>query len=74
MTILGPLPAVGAPPMTLGEAEGLGARAERSFREKPPKALRSKLNLDFAVLLMRASYNALDKIDCIAMVSLKLPS
>lgn len=63
---------VAAVPMTIGEAEGLGARVERALRAKPPKALRPKLNLDFAVLLMRSSYNALDQIDCIAMVSLLL--
>jgi len=53
--------------MTLGESDGLGARAERAMRAKPPKVLRTKLSQDFAVLLMRASYNALDQIDCIAM-------
>lgn len=63
-----PLPAFAALPMTPGEAEGLGAIAERSMRAKPPKALRPKLSQDFAVLLMRSSYNAMDKIDCIAMV------
>lgn len=56
-----------APPMTLGESDGLGARAERALRPKPPKILRPKLNQDFAVLLMRSSYNALDEIDCVAM-------
>jgi len=61
-------PAIAAPPMTLGESDGLGARAQRALRPKPPKLLRPKLNQDFAVLLMRSSYNALDKIDCIAMV------
>jgi hypothetical protein len=53
--------------MTAGEADGLAARLERKLRPKPPKVLRSKLNQDFAVLLMRSSYNALDQIDCIAM-------
>lgn len=61
------IPAVAAPPMTLGESDGLGARTERALRPKPPKILRPKLDQDFAVLLMRSSYNALDKIDCIAM-------
>ena len=62
-----PLAAMAAPPMTTGEADGLGARAERAIRSKPLKALRPKLALNFAVLLMRSSYNALDQIDCIAM-------
>ena len=61
-------PAIAAPPVTTGEADGLGARAERALGPKPPKILRPKLNQDFAVLLMRSSYNALDKIDCVAMV------
>jgi hypothetical protein len=60
-------PAIAALPVTIGEADGLGARAERAIRPKPPKALRPKLNQDFAVLLMRSSYNALDEIDCVAM-------
>lgn len=63
-----PATSFAAPPMTLGESDGLGARTERALRPKPPKILRPKLNQDFAVLLMRSSYNALDKIDCIAMV------
>ena len=53
--------------MTPGETDGLGARAERALRPKPPKALRPQLDQDFAVTLMRSSYNALDAIDCIAM-------
>lgn len=60
--------AIAAPPMTLGESDGLGARTQRALRPKPPKILRPKLNQDFAVLLMRSSYQALDKIDCVAMV------
>jgi hypothetical protein len=62
-----PQVALGAPPMTLGEVDGLKARLDRSLRAKPPKVLRSNMNLDFAVLLMRSSYNALDLIDCVAM-------
>lgn len=60
-------PCHAAPPMTAGEADGLGARLERQFRPKAPKVIRSKLDQDFAVLLMRSSYNALDQIDCVAM-------
>ena len=60
--------AIAAPPMTVGESDNLGARAERAMRGKPPKILRQKLNQDFAVLLMRSSYNALDQLDCVAMV------
>jgi len=70
--IFRPDSAFGAPPMTLGESDGLGARAERAMRAKPPKVLRTKLSQDFAVLLMRASYNALDQIDCIAMVRVNI--
>lgn len=62
-------PANAATPITLGESEGLGAIAQRAMRPKPPKLLRQKLDQDFAVLLMRSSYNALDQIDCVAMVS-----
>lgn len=61
-------PALAALPVTIGEADGLAARAERAIRPKPPKALRPRLNQDFAVLLTRSSYNALDQIDCVAMV------
>jgi hypothetical protein len=61
-------PALAALPVTIDEADGLAARAERAIRPKPPKALRPRLNQDFAVLLMRSSYNALDQIDCVAMV------
>ena len=60
-------PGWAADPLTLGEVEGLGARAERALRGKPPKALRPPLDQDFAVLLMRSSYMALDAIDCVAM-------
>ena len=60
-------PAVAAAPITIGESENVGARVRRLLRPKPPKVLRNQLNLDFAVLLMRSSYNALDQIDCVAM-------
>ena len=62
-----PVAALAAAPMTAGEADGLKARLERKIRQKAPKVLRDKLDQDFAVLLMRASYNALDQIDCVAM-------
>jgi hypothetical protein len=61
-------PCLAAPPETIGEVDGLGARLERALRKKPPRALRQRLNQDFAVLLMRSSYNALDELDCIPMV------
>lgn len=61
------LPANAAPPMTIQESDGFNARLDRSRRPKPPKTLRSTLNQDFAVLLMRSSYVALDQLDCIAM-------
>lgn len=65
--ILRPAAAHAAPPMTAGEADNVGARFERSVRRKPPQVLRNRLNLDFAVLLMRSSYNALDELDVVAM-------
>lgn len=60
-------PAYAAVPITVGETENVGARTQRAFRAKPPKVLRNQLNQDFAVLLMRSSYNALDQLDCVAM-------
>jgi hypothetical protein len=59
--------AAAAPPMTLAETENVGARLNRLRRAKPPKVLRPKMELDFAVLLMRSAYNTLDELDCIAM-------
>jgi hypothetical protein len=57
-----------AAPITVAEADSFTAKAQRLLRPKPPKALRPTLNKDFAVLLMRSSYNALDELDCVAMV------
>jgi len=62
-----PLHALAATPMTAGEADNVGARLTRQIRPRAPKILRSKIDQNFAVLLMRSSYNALDKIDCVAM-------
>lgn len=59
--------AVAAPPLSAGEADNVGARLSRALRPKPPKILRPKLDLDFAVLLMRSSYNVLDELDVVAM-------
>lgn len=56
-----------AEPITQAEVDGPAARLQRMLRSKPPKILRPKLNQDFAVLLMRSSYNALDELDCVAM-------
>jgi hypothetical protein len=56
-----------APPLTAAHADDYFAKAERLVRSKPPRVLRQKLNLEFAVLLMRASYNALDDLDVVAM-------
>ena len=61
--------AYGAAPIAPKDTDSLGAMARRQFRQKPPKVLRRKLSMDFAVLLMRSSYSALDKLDCVAMVS-----
>jgi len=48
-----------SPPMKdSAEADNVGARFERATRPKPSKLLRQQLNRDFAVLLMRSSYNA----------------
>ena len=57
-----------AGPVTTTETDSLAAMAKRAIRPKPPKLLRRKLSQDFAVLLMRSSYNALDQLDCVAMV------
>jgi hypothetical protein len=56
-----------APPLTADVADNFSARAERALRPKPPKVLRTRMNLDFAVLLMRSSYNAVDAIDIVPM-------
>jgi hypothetical protein len=60
-------PAYAAAPITVAETGNVGALTQRAFRTKPPKVLRNTLNIDFAVLLMRSSYNALDQLDCVAM-------
>jgi hypothetical protein len=60
-------PAYAAAPITVAETGNLGALTQRALRSKPPKVLRKKLNIDFAVLLMQSSYNALDQLDCVAM-------
>jgi hypothetical protein len=56
-------------PLTSAELDQWPYRLERQlFRPKPTvNLLRPKLNLDFAVFLMRSSYNALDELDCVAM-------
>ena len=56
-----------ATPMTPEMAETFQTRLERKTRKKPPKILRPNLSLDFAVLLMRSSYNAMDDMDVVAM-------
>jgi hypothetical protein len=60
-------PAYAAPPITVAETGNVGALTQRAFRAKPPRVLRKKLCIDFAVLLMQSSYNALDQLDCVAM-------
>jgi hypothetical protein len=60
-------PANAAAPITVAETGNVGALTQRAFRSKPPKVLRNTLNIDFAVLLMRSSYNALDQLNCVAM-------
>jgi hypothetical protein len=56
-----------AEPVTSKDTDSLLAITKRKLRPKPPKLLRRKLSQDFAVLLMRSSYNALDELDCVAM-------
>lgn len=63
----GPQAARAAAPLTAEVADNFSARAERALRPKPAKVLRSRMNLEFAVLLMRSSYNAVDEIDIVAM-------
>ena len=62
-----PLPASAAEPIQARDTDSVLAIARRKLRPKPPKILRRKLSQDFAVLLMRSSYNALDEMDCVAM-------
>lgn len=59
--------AVAAPPISAKETDSVLAIAKRKLRKKPPKTLRRKLSQDFAVLLMRSSYNALDDLNCVGM-------
>lgn len=65
---IAPEVAAAAAPVTTKDTDSLGAMAKRAFRQKPPKVLRRKLDMNFAVLLMRSSYNSLDQLDCVAMV------
>jgi hypothetical protein len=66
-TWIGPATANAVPPVTKAETDSLFVQTLRRLRPKPPKLLRSRLNLDFAVMLMRTSYNACDDLDVIAM-------
>lgn len=54
-------------PITKADTDSVMAQASRRLRPKPPRILRDRLKLDFAVLLMRSSYNACDQLDIIAM-------
>jgi hypothetical protein len=69
VSLMVPDSALASPPVSKKETDSLLALAQRARRPKPPKVLRRKLSQDFAVLLMRSSYDALDEIDCVAMVS-----
>jgi hypothetical protein len=62
-----PVIAIAVPPITKADTDSLFAQTTRRLRPKPPKLLRDRLSLDFAVLLMRNSYNACDQLDVIAM-------
>jgi len=59
--------ALAAPPLSAEEADNFQARLERGLRSKPARVLRQRMNIDFAVLLMRSSYNAVDELDIVAM-------
>jgi hypothetical protein len=59
--------ALAAEPVQRKDTDSVLAIIKRKLRPKPPKVLRRKLSQDFAVLLMRSSYNALDELDCVAM-------
>ena len=56
-----------AEPVNAKDTDSVLAIAKRKLRPKPPRLLRKKLSQDFAVLLMRSSYDALDAMDCVAM-------
>ena len=62
-----PQPSNAATPLTAQEADSYKSQLERKIRKPPPKILRQNLNLDFAVLLMRSSYNAVDELDFVPM-------
>lgn len=65
--ILNPQESEAAPPLSSTDGDSLIPKIQRKLRLPPVKLIRSPLNQDFAVLLMRSSYNALDEIDCVAM-------
>ncbi len=65
--ILSPQPSHAATPLTTQEADNFQSKLQRKLRKSPPKLLRQNLNLDFAVLLMRSSYNAVDELDFVPM-------
>lgn len=44
--------ALAAPPLTPEETDNFAARAERALRPKPPKVLRTRMNIDFAGKLL----------------------
>eukprot|EP00980_Cylindrotheca_fusiformis_P020298 scaffold7340_cov128-Cylindrotheca_fusiformis.AAC.1 len=67
LMITTPEVAHGAAPVTSKDTDSLALIAKRKLRQKPPKVLRRKLSRDFAILLMRSSYNALDDLDCVPM-------
>lgn len=56
-----------AAPIESKDTDSVKALLQRKIRPKPLKVLRRKLSQDFAVLLMRSSYNALDDIDVVGM-------
>jgi hypothetical protein len=67
LTTINPKECKAAQPLTSADGESFFARLERKQRIPPMKLIRPTLNQDFAVLLMRSSYNALDELDCVPM-------
>jgi hypothetical protein len=67
VTTVNPQQCEAAKPLTSTDGDSFLAKIERKQRIPPLKLIRPTLNQDFAVLLMRSSYNALDELDCVPM-------
>mmetsp|Transcript_12351 Transcript_12351/g.27044 ORF Transcript_12351/g.27044 Transcript_12351/m.27044 type:complete len:362 (-) Transcript_12351:233-1318(-) len=63
-----PRSANAAGPLATYETDSIAAVLQRKYLlPKPTRLLRPKLNMEFAVLLMRSSYSVLDDLDCVPM-------